>query len=96
MCQSKCECPLCPYYKLKILPQNQIQYIEVLLWLKKHSKLTNLTINSISKLDPIYIEDINNFFRSSDQTNEKINGFFQLLELLGIIKIFLMLNIIYI
>lgn len=83
MCQSKCKCPLCPYYRLKLSPKNQIHYIETCFWLIKYSKLTDTIFKAITNIDPIYIEDINNFFRFGELTNEQLNNFFILVEQLG-------------
>eukprot|EP00833_Pecoramyces_ruminatium_P001055 jgi/Orpsp1_1/1175087/evm.model.c7180000052559.1 len=80
MCQSKCKCPLCPYYRLKLSPKNQIHYIETCFWLIKYSKLTDTIFKAITNIDPIYIEDINNFFRFGELTNEQLNNFFILVE----------------
>jgi len=83
MCQSQCHCPLCPFSRLKVLPKNQIHYIEAFLWFKKHSKLSSVILKSYTRIDPNYIEDINNFFRFKEITNEKINEFFSLMEQFG-------------
>ena len=83
MCQSKCQCPLCPYNRLKIQPKSQIHYIEALYWLKKNSKFIEPFFKAFTKVKSIYIEDINNFFRSGETTQTQIDEFFKIIEQLG-------------
>jgi len=91
MCQNKCQCPLCPFNRLKILPKYQIHYVEALYWVNKYSKFNEQFLKCFTKIDSIYIEDINNFFRYGETTVEQINGLFALIEKIGKFFIYIIL-----